>query len=118
MYARQKAGRGKERNYMYSSVPGLSRRGRRTFLVNRAIRQDTPHSKQLLSKLDEGAALCPNSPVLAKSRLFIRERPRLADLHYCKMPIKGKTFYISLSLCVQNSFLSMVKETGTEFWRG
>lgn len=82
-------------------------------LVNAAIRQDTLHSKHLLPKADEGAAPCPNSPVLAKNRLFIRERPCLADLCNCKMPIKGKTFYISPSLCVQNSFLSMVKETGT-----
>jgi len=52
--------------------------------------------------LDEDAVLCPASSVLAKNRLFLR-RDCLAELCNCKMPIKGKTFYVSLSLCVQNN---------------
>lgn len=64
----------------------------RGLLVNVAIRQDKPHSKQSLSKMYEDAALCPNAPVLAKNRLFIREKQCLADFCNCKMPIKGKTF--------------------------
>lgn len=82
-----------------------------------AIRHEPTHSKAAAFLLGGRCSTLPSPVSSGSKQLFITERLCLVELCNSKMPIKGKTFYISPSLCVcgkgnRPSMLAEMKRRG------